>query len=62
MSTKKKSKVIKLSPEQKTMLIAIAEKNKGRVLFAKQVERLNKLFSNITFVSSKGQAQAEIPE
>ena len=51
MSSKKKSKVIKLSREQRTMLIAVAEKNKGRVLFPKQVEEANRILTNAVFIT-----------
>lgn len=53
MNTKTKSKVIKLTPEHRAMLVAAAKKNKGRVLFPKQIEEANRILAKAVFVAAK---------
>ena len=62
MNPKSKSKVIKLTPEHRSLLVSVAKKLKGRVLFPKQVEEANRLLSNVTFVFGNEVQPAEKPE
>lgn len=60
MKPNAKYKVIKLTPENRALIMSAAKKFKGRTLFPNQVAEANRLLSNITCVfTDKEKAETE---